>query len=329
MNWTVLRRHSMFCRPMAALTGFLLSACVALAAFAAEPADRPLLMPRATLSGARVTTQPNPVFGVAPGQLSNAYLQWISPTLVASRNSFLYVVDSGRRQIFRYDSMRQAMLPFADIAAASVRAIAIAGDLSLYVLDGGARQVLHFSIDGRPLSRFGNELEVARPIAMLLDEANGQILVADSLYNHIVIFNNFGHIVAALKPAAARSIEAMAAGPDGLYLVDKISRQVVVIGRDGEHRYAFGADALAQPNAIAVDRYNRVFVSDGFDNTIKIFEQENMVASIGGTGSTPAFFNRITGLWLEHDMLYVADSLNGRIQTFQVASPKPQGALHD
>lgn len=329
MNATVLRHRISFFRPMAAVSGFLLSGCVALAAFSAEPAERQLLTPRATLSGARVTTQANSVFGVAPMPLPNAHLHWLLPTLVASRNSFLYVVDSGRRQIFRYDSMRQAMSPFADIAAASIRAIAVASDLSLYVLDGGARQVLHFSIDGRLLRRFGNELEVARPVAMLLDEANGQILVADSLYNHVVVFNNFGHIVAGLKPAAARSIEAMAAGPDGLYLVDKISRQVVVIGRDAEHRYMFGADALAQPNAIAVDRYNRVFVSDGFDNTIKIFEQKYMVASIGGTGSTPAFFNRITGLWLEHDMLYVADSLNGRIQIFQVAPPKPQGALHD
>lgn len=329
MNRTLLRRHIMFCRPLMAIAGILLSGCVALTADSAEPAERPLLTPRATLTGARVTTQANPVFGAAPMLWPSANQQWLSPTAVVSRNSFLYVLDSGRRQIFRYDSMRQVMSPFADYVAASVRGIAVAGDLSLYVLDADARQVLHFSIDGRLLRRFGNELEVARPVAMLLDESSGQLLVADSLYNHIVVFNNFGHIVAALKPAAARSIEAMASGPDGLYLVDKLGRQVVVIDRDGEHRYAFGAGSLAHPNAIAVDRYNRVFVSDSFDNTVKIFEQENMVASIGGTGSTPAFFNRVTGLWLEHDMLYVADSLNGRIQIFQVAPPNPKGALHE
>lgn len=322
MNATV-RRHGMrLIRSMMAAAGILLG-CAAPAVLAAEAAGLPVLTPRATLTGARVTARPNPVFGAVPLALPQTYLPWMAPTLVAARHTYLYVVDAGRRQIFRYDSMQQAMSPFADYVAASVRGIAVAGDLSLYVLDGGARQVLHFSVDGRLLSRFGNELELPHPVAMLFDEANGQILVADSLYKHVVVLNRFGHIVAALKPAAARSIEAMASGPDGLYLVDSIGRQVVVVSRNGEHRYTLGEDVLVHPNAIAVDRYNRVFVSDSFDNTIRIFEQQTLAVSIGGAASAPApaSFNHVTGLWLEQDMLYVADSLNGRIQTFQVAPP--------
>lgn len=305
---------------MMAAAGILLG-CAAPAASVADAPGHSPLTPRATLSGARVTARPNPVFGAAPLALPQAYLPWMSPTLVAARNTYLYVVDAGRRQIYRYDSMQQVMSPFADYIAATVRGIAVAGDLSLYVLDGGTRQVLHFSVDGRLLSRFGNELELPHPVAMLFDEARGQILVADSLYKHVVVLNGFGHIVGALKPAAARSIEAMAVGPDGLYLADSVGRQIVVVGRNGEPRYTLGQGMLVHPKAIAVDRYNRVFVSDAFDNTIRVFEQRTLVASIGGPGAAPASFRHVTGLWLEQDMLYVADSLNGRIQTFQVAPP--------
>lgn len=329
MNATVQQYRMRLIRAMMAAAGILLG-CAAPAVLAAEAPGLSPLTPRATLTGARVTARPNPAFGAVPLALSQAYLPWMLPTLVAARNTYLYVVDAGRRQIFRYDSMQQAMTPFADYVAASVRSIALAGDLSLYVLDGGTRQVLHFSVDGRLLSRFGNELEMPHPVAMLFDEASGQILVADSLYNHVVVLNGFGHIVAALKPAAARSIEAMASGPDGLYLADSAGRQVVVVGRNGEPRYTLGQEVLVHPKAIAVDRYNRVFVSDGFDNTIRIFEQRTLVASIGGSGAAPApaSFGHVTGLWLEQDVLYVADSLNGRIQTFQVAPPR-QEPQHD
>ncbi len=329
MNATPVRYRIKFSH-LVIVAGIMLSSCAAPSdPSGAKPTERSLLTPRAVVTGARVSTLANPVFGAVPPLLPNAYLQWMSPTQVVARNSFMYVVDNGRRRIYRYDSMRQTMAPFADYAASSVRAIAVAGDLSLYVLDGAARQVLHFAVDGRLLRRFGNELEVARPVGMLFDDATGQILVADSLYNHVVFFNSFGHIVAAIKPAAARSIEAMAQGPDGLYLLDRTGRQVVVVGRDGQHRYTFGKDLLVHPQAIAVDRYNRVFVSDSFDNTIRIFEQEKMVASLGGTGTIPASFNQVSSLWLEQDMLYVADSLNGRVQTFQVAPPGRRGALHD
>ena len=70
-----------------------------------------------------------------------------------------------------------------------------------------------------------------------------------------------------------------------------------------------------------MDRFNRVFVSDSFDNTLKVFEQGQLVASVGGSGVLPTSFNRVTGLWIDQNMLYVVDSLNARIQTFHIAPP--------
>ena len=91
---------------------------------------------------------------------------------------------------------------------------------------------------------------------------------------------------------------------------------------DGKDLYAFGNEELKMPRAVAVDRFNRVYVSDDFDNSIKVFADRELIATIGGTGgggATPANFNRITFLSLDQNTLYVADSLNGRIQSFQIA----------
>lgn len=311
-------RWRRWCVGMAAVLS--LAGCAATQASDAAVADRPLLQPWQTLTGARLHVQPVPTFGTMP-KSGAAYLSFLSPTMVAARNNLVYIVDAGHRQIFRYDAAQMAMSRFADYAAVAVAGIVPAPDMSLYVVDTGARQVLHFSHDGRPLRSFGSEQALARPVAVVLDEPTGQLLVADSLYNHVVVFNSLGRALGTLKSDESRSIEAMARGPDGLYLVDRLSRQIVVMGMDGLDRYAFGAGSLKDPQAIAVDRYNRVFVSDGFDNTLKVFQRGQLVATVGGAGASPVRFNRITCLWLDHTTLYVADSLHNRIQTFHVAPP--------
>lgn len=96
------------------------------------------------------------------------------------------------------------------------------------------------------------------------------------------------------------------------------------------HKTLFsGYLAWLSPTAVAMDRFNRVFVSDNFDNTRKVYEQGQLVTSVGGSGAIPASFNQITSLWIDLNMLYVVDRLNARIQTFHVAPPAVKGSAHD
>ena len=128
------------------------------------------------------------------------------------------MADSGRRQIFRYDSAQQIMTPFADYADGAMGNIAVASDLSLYVADINTQKVWHFSVNGSPPRSFTNALEITRPVAVLVDPSNGEVLVADSLLKHVVVFNSLGRVLSVLRSDEARSIEAMASGPDGLYM---------------------------------------------------------------------------------------------------------------
>lgn len=250
-----------------------------------------------------------------------AYLTFLSPIAAAARNNFVYVVDAGHRQIFRYDEARQAITRFTDTIVTAASSIAVGPDLSLYITDLPSAQVQHFSWDGRQLPGFAHDIVLRHPVAVVVDDASSQVFVADSLYNHVVVFNSLGRALVTLRSDVPLSIESMARGPDGLYLVDRLGRQVVVMGLDGTDRYTFGSGTLKQPHAIVVDRFNRVFVGDDFDNTIKVFEGGELVATIGGSGAMAGLFNRITFLSLDRNTLYVADSLNGRIQSFQLVPP--------
>ena len=287
-----------------------------------ETGKQSLLTHWSTLTGARVSALPDPLSPFARRPDFSGNLQWISLAAVAARGNYVFVADAGRRKIYRYDTAQQSMTSFADYAGGAMGNIAVASDLSLYVADIGSQKVLHYSVDGRLLRSFDNALEIARPVGVLVDASNGEVLVADSLRNHVVVFNSLGRVLSVLRSDESRSTEAMASGPDGLYLVDRVGRKIVVIGRDGRDRYTLGSGTLKLPGVIAVDRFNRVFVSDSFDNTIKVFENGKLLTSFAGGGAVPPSFNRIAGLWLEQNMLYVADSVHARVQIFRIAAPK-------
>jgi DNA-binding beta-propeller fold protein YncE len=313
-----------WCLGMLFGTGALMAGCAASPSAprsSGEAGKRSLLTHWSTVAGARVSALPDPLDPFARKPDFSGNLQWISPAAVAARGNYVFVADAGRRKIFRYDTAQQSMTLLTDYAGGAMGNIAVASDLSLYVADIGSQKVLHFSVDGRLLRSFDNALEIARPVAVLVDASNGEVLVADSLRNHVVVFNSLGRVLSVLRSDESRSTEAMASGPDGLYLVDRVDRKIVVIGRDGRDRYMLRSGALKMPGAVAVDRFNRVFVSDNFDNTIKVFADGKLLTSFAGSGAVPPSFNRIAGLWLEQNLLYVADSVHARIQIFRIASP--------
>ena len=283
------------------------------------PAPRPLVSRPQVLTGAQLTVEPTSIFQ-QPRAAITGYLPSISPVAAVARNNILYVVDAVHRQVFRYDQAKLSMVRFADTASGTASSLTVGPDLSLYVAEVGTGEVMHYSWDGRPLPSFRHETALRQPVGVVVDDAGGQVFIADSLYNHVVVFNGLGRALAILRPEEAQSIESMARGPEGLYLADRLGRQVVVMALDGTDLYAFGNDVLKMPHAIAVDRFNRVYVSDDFDNTIKVFQDRELLATIGGSGASPASFNRIAFLSLDRNTLYVADSLNGRIQSFQLST---------
>jgi len=273
-------------------------------------ARRELLQPWIELTGANLGASLAPP-GIAGG---SGYVRLRQPTSISARGNDIYLLDVGLQRIFRYDRAQQTLTPFTSVTPDAEMSVYAAPDLSVYVTDPAHNQVLHFAWDGTPLPPLSSPGNLARPIAVTVDEGSGQVLVADGLYDRIISFNNLGRPLSVIKPQGVQAIAAMAQGPDGLFVVDRIARQVVVVGHDGIYRYAFGAGSLTGPNAIAVSRGNLVFVADNFDQHIKVYRGGKLVATVGGMGAAPGRFNGIAGLAVDAGLLYVADSLNARVQ---------------
>lgn len=249
------------------------------------------------------------------------------PVAVAARDAFIYVVDADLQAVLRYDRMTRrvsSVLDLRGVARGEVSDIYVAPDLSFYIADPLGGRVKLFSHNGRLLQTFENRLNMAKPVAVAVLD-NQDVIVADGHYDHLLRFTPSGELIAAysgrgLDAGDFLNILNMAVGPDGYYVGARVGRKVQVISPEGEYLYSFEEDAVRFPSAMVVDSENRSYIADLMDDQIKIYDRGRLVSTIGGHGGTPGRFKRIADLWLDDESLYVADSLNGRIQFARILS---------
>lgn len=254
------------------------------------------------------------------------------PVAVAAKDHWVYVVDADQKVVFLYDRFTRRMDVLADlhgVVGADVADIYVTGDRSFYLADRYGAQVLKFNRSGRLEMTIKDTMNLRQPVAVSVDETTGDIYVADGVMDHVLVFNSAGNLWRAIGERGEGqgqflNITAMARGPDGVYVTTRLAHRAQVLADDGTFKYDFMADSLVFPNALAVDAGNRVYVSDFFDNKVKLFEQGKLVATVGGTGVGPGHFKGVSDVWVEGGTLYVADSLNGRIQVFRLVT----GGVH-
>lgn len=252
------------------------------------------------------------------------------PVAVAVQGESLYVVDAGANALYRYDLTSRRMDHLLDMKAevsGEVEDIYVDKDLSFYLTDTDAGRVVHYDRHGRVLREFRDHFNMVRPVAVTVLD-NGDLVVADGHYDHLLRFNSQGKLTAVYGGrgqgvAEFLNVMTMAKGPDGYYVGSRVGRRLQVLGDRGDYLYAFEAGAAVFPAAVAVDRNNRSYVADYMDNTIKVFDRGAFMGTIGRFGTGQGQFKRITDLWLDGNRLYVVDSLNGRVQVAQLSPDRP------
>lgn len=250
------------------------------------------------------------------------------PVAVAAKDHWVYVVDADQQSVIVYDRLTQRMEVLADLrgkVGADIADIFVTGDRSIYLADRYGAKVLKFDRDGRWVMTIEDEMNLRQPAAISVDEATGDIYVADGVMDHVLVFNSAGKLWRAIGSRGVGegeflNITSMARGPDGVYVTARLAHRAQVFLDEGVFKYSFMPETVIFPNAVAVDAGNRVYISDFFDNKVKLFEGGKPVATFGGAGVGPGRFNGISDVWVEGGTLYVADSLNGRIQVFRLTT---------
>ncbi|MDX9753869.1 MAG: SMP-30/gluconolactonase/LRE family protein, partial [bacterium] len=212
--------------------------------------------------------------------------------------------------------------------------IAVGPDGTIYVTDTWYNsqnppvngRIVRFKPDGTPLPSIlpASNAPFFYPRGVAVS-SNGNIFVADTGQNRIVLFDAQGQFVRILGENAFTEPVGITVGPDGLvYVCDVGGQRVVSFTQEGQyvrHWAIMGWNAsneLPLPwiePYIAVDQQGSVYVTDASTNTIhKLYKEGQKVVQAGGKGTGRNQLNAPKGITIdEAGNVYIADSRNYRI----------------
>jgi DNA-binding beta-propeller fold protein YncE len=205
----------------------------------------------------------------------------------------VYVSDRMSVAIYIYDANGKFLRTFApkgNVGKFNPLGLAFAPDGTLYAtdvrgLDAKAHRVVVFSPDGTLVRSLGDPGQLNYPNGIVVD-GNGNIEVADSNNGRLMIFGQYGKMLATIGAG-------------------------------------IGEGDLGMPRGTAVDDSGRLFVVDTADHMIRIYTIDKdkptptYVGSFGDEGQTDGTFEYPNGIATDtRAHIYITDRENNRVQVW-------------
>jgi sugar lactone lactonase YvrE len=169
--------------------------------------------------------------------------------------------------------------------------------------------------------------QLAEPYGMAVDSQN-RLYVADQKIGAIFIFNTETRDLEMIKNQThahfGRIIGLAIDDDDRLFVSDPALHHVLVFDKTHKPTDVI-TDGIAEPGGLAIDHENRLlYVSDVKLDQVLVYDADSLklLRKIGTTGrnhelTTPGDFAKPSGMAVDKDgNLYVADTLNNRIEVF-------------
>ncbi|GAB7028458.1 hypothetical protein [Geotalea toluenoxydans] len=161
------------------------------------------------------------------------------------------------------------------------------------------------------------------PARILVESSGNNYYVTDPRAGAVLKYNLYGHLVQTIKTTGI-PLGIAFAGSDLLVTCGNYV-SVVNPGTGAEVR-RIGEGVVTKATGVAVDSLGSTYVADAAKHQVHVFAASGVyVRSFGGLGKTVGFFQFPAGLAYDKDLnrLAVADSMNGRVQLFDVNPSNP------
>jgi sugar lactone lactonase YvrE len=199
-------------------------------------------------------------------------------------------------------------------------------DGALWIADAGAAELVRVAADGRCTAIGGGLLE--RPTGLVVEAE--RVVVVDPPRHELVVLSTAGALVARFGTLGDGDGQlhfpsALARAADGtLLVIDALNFRIARFSPAGEWLGAFGSagqsgGALARPKGIAVDAAGRIYVSDAQRDLVLVYSPAGEFdCALAASGTDPGRLTMPAGIAIAGGRLYVADSLNHRVQAFEI-----------
>jgi DNA-binding beta-propeller fold protein YncE len=242
----------------------------------------------------------------------------------------VYVADTGNRRIQKFDSQGEFLLAWSGGEENFVEplAVVVASQGQVLVLDSEPGWIYRFTADGESLGRFGGpEAQLFHPRGMAID-AQDNIYIADTGGCRIIKYDIQGNRLTQFGdkgsgPGQLLEPTDVAIGPGGdLYVADTANLRIQHWDLFGRYQGEWAVPVASAYNgphlALAAD--GSLFVTVPEQHQVRRYSRGGeLLDQWGGRREASLGQFRIpVGLTLdEADNLYVADTLNHRVQKFE------------
>ncbi len=256
------------------------------------------------------------------------FIRFLRPSGFDFYNGDLYILDSARRTMFRYQPAGEKIIAVLDLGIytrASMESIVFSDKGYYFISEPMSSRVLKFNAQNVLVDVYKDGANLATPKKLYYDERQGKLYVSDSMYGRVVVISKSGKLLYALgKRGTAKGefirISDFTINHDGdVVITDSQGKKPMqVISNDGQFLQEYSRRVLSIPGAVAIDSQQRIYVANHSDDSIRIFVDGELRWRFGGSGVEPGEFRVVTQMTVHDDKLYVLDSLNRRIQVFQI-----------
>ena len=206
--------------------------------------------------------------------------------------------------------------------------LAVDGHDQLYITDAQLGVILVYNPNGKFLRFIGSqkgERLFERPAGIAVDGASGHIYVADPPRNIVVMLDADGNILSKIGTGASGSGSGEFAAPNDvvvrgeeLFVLDAQNHRIQVFDLAGHFRASIQPESMGPSVAFSVDSQGRIYL-DGPLDTVQVFQRDGrLLYRFGYVGTGYGQFRMPSGIWIDStDRIYVADTGNNRVQSFQ------------
>ncbi len=253
--------------------------------------------------------------------------------ITTDSNGRIIVADRGTVHIFDFARRRHSRIACGPgERLQSPAGLAVDGHDQLYITDAQLGAILVYQPNSKFLRYIDNrkgERLFERPAGIAVDQASGHIYVADPPRNIVVMLDADGNILAKIGTGTSGSgAEEFAAPTDvvvrgqELFVLDAQNHRIQVFDLAGHFRASIHPESMGSSVAFSVDNQGRIYL-DGPLDTVRVFQRDgHLLSRFGYTGSGYGQFGMLSGIWIDSsDRIYIADTRNNRVQSFQWRLP--------
>lgn len=263
----------------------------------------------------------------------------------------IYVTESGGERLVKIFSRNGDELgSFAppQTTAGERSPVYLAADPSglIYVTDRLQHAVFVYDRDGHPLDTIlSPNLTLSKLVAKDLGGVGGGLTYAYNLYNNGITYQSGGEEKKLPLPEEVSTWSPLGIRIDssGTILLTDVAKDTnrvfkfpqgsqissISMGGPVQPSLAFGASGqdatqFTFPNSAMADSQGRIYVSDGNNGRISVWDREMNHIFNFGNGSVSGALNLPRGLFIDqHDRLYITDAVGQNVHVFDVSGAEP------